>query len=84
MFEELFVTYRQYIYDLMCDLYAYDKENYKSTDPTDFGGGIPLPKYSTTDSIVYLCVNINFIGNWLNVLVKTFAWIRCDHQYNTK
>ena len=61
MFEELFVTYRQYIYDLMCDLYAYDKENYKSTDATNFYGGRPIPYYSTTVSLVSLCVSINFI-----------------------
>ena len=52
----------------MCSLHAYNKENYKSTDATDFGGGRPLPEYSKTDSLVSLCVSIKFIDTCLNVL----------------
>ena len=32
IFEELFITPRQYIYDLMCRLHDYEKESDKSTD----------------------------------------------------
>ena len=42
IFEELFVTSRQDRYELMCVLHAYDKENGKSTDATDFGGKRPV------------------------------------------
>ena len=42
IFEELFVTTRQDRYELMCGLYAFDKNNDKSTDATKFGGIIPL------------------------------------------
>ena len=40
--EELFVTVRQYIYDLMCGLYACGKRNYNSTNAIDFHGGWPM------------------------------------------
>ena len=34
IFEELFITPRKDIYDLMCGLYYYEKESDKSTDAT--------------------------------------------------
>ena len=47
IFEEFFVTARQDIYDLMCGLYVYKKDNDKSTGATNFGGGRPLKEYYT-------------------------------------
>ena len=84
IFEELFVIARQDRYDLMCGLYAYNKDNDNSTDATDFGGGRPLPEYSTINPLIYPCVSINFIGTWSNILGKTFAWRCCAYQDNTK
>ena len=52
----------------MCVLHAYRKENDKSSDATNFGGGRPIPYNSTRISLVYLCVSINFIETWLNIL----------------
>ena len=37
------------------------KKNDKSTDATNFGGGIPLTKKYTTNPLAYSCVSINFI-----------------------
>ena len=36
IFEELFLTERQYTHDLMCGLHDYEKNNDKSTDTTNF------------------------------------------------
>ena len=62
----------QDIYELMCGLHAYNKENHKSPYKKYFGCGRPLPKYSRTDSIVFLSVGINFMNAWLNVLANMF------------
>ena len=55
------------------------KKNDKSTDATDFCDGRPPPKYSTTDYLIFLCVRINFIDTWLNVLAIFFAWCCCAY-----
>ena len=73
IFEEFFVTTCQDRYELMCGLHAYNKENDKSTYATDFGVRIPLPDDSKRVSLVYLCVSINFIYTWINVLAHNFA-----------
>ena len=57
----------------MCGFNAYNKENDKSTDATNFGGGTPLLEYSTTYPLFYFCVRINFIYTWLNVLAIYFC-----------
>ena len=68
----------------MCGLHAYNKENDKSTYATDFGVRIPLPDDSKRVSLVYLCVSINFIYTWINVLAHNFAWRFCENQENTE
>ena len=68
----------------MCGFNAYNKENDKSTDATNFDGGIPIPDNSTTISIVYLCVSIKSIYTWLNVLENYFTWRGCAYQYKMK
>ena len=68
----------------MCGLYAYNKENDRSTYATNFVGGRPIPDYSTLISLVSLCVSIKFIDTWLNALAKTLAWRCCDYQENMK
>ena len=45
----------------MCGLYAYDKENNNSIYATNFDGGRPILDNSTTDSLVFFGVSINFI-----------------------
>ena len=54
----------------MRGLHAYNKYNDKSTGATDFGDGRPLPEDSTINSLIYLCVSINFIETWINALAK--------------
>ena len=39
LFEELFATERQVIYDIICVLHAYDKRTYNSTGAIYFHGG---------------------------------------------
>ena len=63
----------------MCCLNAYDKENDNSTNATNFGGGRPMPDDSTSVSLVSLCVSINFIETWINVLSKTFECRCCAY-----
>ena len=75
IFEEFFVTDHQDRYDLMCGLHAYYKENDKSTDEKHFCGGRPIPDDSTKVSLVYLCVSINFIDTWPNVLAKQICGV---------
>ena len=71
--EKFYITSCQDRYNLTCCLHAYNKENDTSTDATYFVGGRTLTEYYTIDSLIYLCVGINFIDNWLNVLnVFTF------------
>ena len=70
IFEELFVTARQDRYKLKGGLHDNEKINYKSTDATIFGGGIPIPDNSTTSSLVSIYVSINLIYTWLNVSAK--------------
>ena len=41
IFEEVFVTLHQDIYDLMCGLHSQDTNNDRSTDETKFCGGRP-------------------------------------------
>ena len=52
----------------MCGLHAYNKENDNSTDATNVFSGIPIPDDSTKVSIVSICVGINFIDTWLNIM----------------
>ena len=80
IFEELFVTERQEIYDLMCGLHTYDNKNHKSTDAIKFGGERPLTEYSTINHLVSICVIIKFIEYWLNTLAICFAWHCCAYQ----
>ena len=68
----------------MCSLHSYDKENDKSTYEADFGGGIPLPDDSTIKNLVSLCVSINFIDTWPNVLSNIFTCSCCAYQDNRK
>ena len=55
-----------------------------SNDATKFGGGRPIPDYSNTTSLVYICVGVNFIDTWLNVFANNFAWSCCDYEENMK
>ena len=68
----------------MCGLHAYDKLNDKSTNASIFCGGRSLPEYYTIDSLVYLCVSINFIDTWLKALENNSALSFCAYQYNMK
>ena len=52
----------------MCGLHVFNKENYNSTDATNFGGGRNIPDDSTTIYLVSLCVSINFIDTLIKVL----------------
>ena len=68
----------------LCGIYTYDKENDKSTDATNFGGGRPIPYDSTKISLVSIFSGINFIDTWINVLAKIFLWRCCVYQDKTK
>ena len=83
-FDEFFVTARQYRYELMCGLYSYNKENYRSTDATKFGGGRTIPDDSTTISLVSICVSIKLIDTWINILAKNFACNCFAYQDNMR
>ena len=48
----------------------------------NFGGGRPLPEDYTINSFVYICVSINFIDTWTNLLANNFAWCCCTYQEN--
>ena len=65
-------------------LHAYDKQNGKSTDAIKLGGRIPIPEDSTINNIVTLCVSINFIDTWLNILAETILWRCCEYQDKIK
>ena len=67
-FSGSFFTSCQDIYDLMCGLRAYDKQNDKLTYAKKIGSVRPLPEYSEINPLIYLCVGINFIYTWLNSL----------------
>ena len=60
----------------MCGLHVFDKQNNKSTNATNFGVGKPQTESSTINTLVYLCVSMNFIYNWISTLSNSFAW-RC-------
>ena len=68
----------------MCDLHAYDNKNDKSTDATNFGGGIPIPDDSTKISLVSIFSVINFISFSECPLAKIFTWSCCAYQENIK
>ena len=57
----------------MCILQAYDKENDESTDAKEFGGRRPIPNDYSTIFLVSICVTVNFIYTWINVLASCFA-----------
>ena len=84
VFEYLFVTAYQDRYELMCGLNAYDKLHKTFSLSVSAGSGLPLPNDSTTDSLKYLGVIINFIYTWLKVLESNLAWICTAYQYKTK
>ena len=72
------------MYEPMCWLQTYGKQNDKSNDEIIFGGGIPLPEYSILGYLVFLCVILNFINTWLKALESNFAWCCCEYQDNIK
>ena len=74
LYEYFFVTSLQDRYKLICGLHVYEKLNDKSTDAEIFGGGRSLLEDSTIDSIVSLCVSLNFIYTLLKALANNFAW----------
>ena len=69
----LFFTARQYRYELICSLHAYDKLHEKPSDKMKFGGGRSLPNYSTIDPINSLSVSIKFIVSCFKYLVSGFS-----------
>ena len=83
IFEECFFTAWDRYY-LMCGFHAYDKENYKSTYAANFGGRSTIPDDSTTIYLVSICIIINFIDTWLNVLEINFLWRCCSYQEKMK
>ena len=82
--EDFFVTTFQDRYTLICGLHSYEKIDDKSTDSAISGSGRPLPEYYTIDSIVYLCVSLNFIVIWLKSLTNHFPWRSFIYQYHMK
>ena len=68
----------------MCGLHAYDKNNDRSTDATNFGGGRPLPEDSTMDPLIFFLFSIEFIDTCFNALEESFSWSCCDCKEKTK
>ena len=64
-------------------MYAYEKENDKSTYATNFCDRIPIPDDSTKISLVSLCAKIHSVDTWLNVLSENYACRCCAYQDNT-
>ena len=82
--EDLFVSARQYRYELMCQSHAYDKQNDKSTDARIFGCWIPLQEYSTINYLIFICGSLKFINNWLKPLGDNIEWHFCAFQDKMK
>ena len=57
----------------MCSIYAYEREHQSSIcDDVRSGGGCPLPKKSTTESLESPGTSKYFIGCWLKELEHNF------------
>ena len=68
VFEELFFTARQEIYDIICAVDYFETQNKRSYDYVISGGGIPIPKVLLNDTLQYLCVGPKFMYKWLKTL----------------
>ena len=55
-----------------------------STGAIEFHGGWPIPEDKILNSLISLCVAINFICTWINILDKNIAWSCLSYQYNIK
>ena len=84
LFNELFVTAREYGNDLMCGFYAYGQLKLKSTGATYFYGDRPLPSDSNEIPLISLRFTITFIDAWINILYRNIAWRCLAYQDNTK
>ena len=62
VFKEFIRNERTDRYNIMCYIYAHEKEHQSSCDDGSSGGGFPLPLNSTTEALVLLGTAIDFIG----------------------
>ena len=56
----------------MCSIYAYEKHHPSILDDGSSGGGNALTSNATTEALVSLCTNFDFIYCWLEFF---------DHNY---
>ena len=63
--EDYFKTRYKYRYNLMCYVYAYDKENAPMTNDASSGGGIPMPSTSYKKHFTHLFIQSNLLKYWL-------------------
>ena len=68
VFEYFYVAEHQDIYELICEMSAYETSHRKFSDSVIIGGGIPIPDTSTTDVLKSLCLSIIFLDSWLKSL----------------
>ena len=68
LFEEFFFTAHQEIYNIMCELYAYNKLKDNSNGATYFHGCRPLPEDSNVNPLISLFFNINFFDTCIYAL----------------
>ena len=59
-------------YNIMCSIYANEKEHQSYCDDGSIGGGCPLPSNSTTRGLYLLGATMDFIGYWLKTLEHSF------------
>ena len=68
----------------MCGLKEYGNIDEKSSESVRIGGGRPLLKELTTDSLKSLCSRFNFIYAWLKLLESNYASSCYGYQENMK
>ena len=65
MFQGFIRNARTDRYNIMCYIYAHEKEHQSSWDDSISVGGRPIPSNSTIDALVLLSATIDFIECWI-------------------
>ena len=65
VFEEFIRDSRTYRYNIMCYIYAHEKNNSSENNDGIRSGGYPIELNATTEALVSLSATINIIGYWL-------------------
>ena len=61
VFEDFINNAITYIDNIMCSIIAHNKQQHTYADDESSGGGIPIPKNTTTESLEALGATLNFI-----------------------